>query len=76
MPLDEENLVQYTTPFRCPECGEHTFQTDKRPDSAAAFEEAECTNCGHALTADEIQAQAPTLPPDALRAMLTKYQGG
>lgn len=76
MPLDYENLMQYTTPFRCPECGEHTFQTNRRPDSFAAFDEAECTNCGHALTIEEINAQAPNLSLGAIQAMLAKYSGG
>ncbi len=76
MPLNYEKLVQYATPFRCPECGEHTFQTDKRPESSVAFDEAECTNCGHVLTIEEIQTQAPTLPSGAIEAMLAKYRDG
>lgn len=67
--MDYENLVQYKTPFSCPECGDHTFQTDKTPESPLDFLEAECTNCGHALTIEEIQTQAATLPPGAAAAM-------
>ncbi len=62
MPLDYENMLQYTTPIHCPDCGEHTFQTDRKPDSPSALVEAECTNCGHALTQDEIESQVATLP--------------
>lgn len=76
MPIDYENMMQYKTPFRCPECGEHTFQTDAMPDSPAAFLEAECTNCGHALTEEEILVQVPALTPDAIHAMMSKYRTG
>ncbi len=76
MPIDYENMLQYTVPFRCPECGQHTFQTDRRPDSPGAFAEAECTNCGHALTIEEIERQVTALPPGAIQAMVAKYQGG
>ena len=50
MPIDYDNMLRYTTPFRCPECGEHTFQTDTRPSSPSALLDADCTNCAHALT--------------------------
>ncbi len=73
MPIDYENMLQYTTPFRCPECGEHTFQTDRKPDSPAALVEAECTNCGHALSIEEIASQVATLPPAAIHGIVTKY---
>lgn len=73
MPIDYENMVQYATPFHCPECGEHTFQTDSRPDSATAFLDAECTNCGHALTLEEIASQDARLTPNAFEMMLAKY---
>ncbi len=76
MPIDYEKMLQYTTPFRCPECGEHTFQTDAKPSSPSALIDAECTNCGHALTGGEIQAQVSTLPSTAIQAMVAKYQGG
>jgi transcription elongation factor Elf1 len=76
MPIDYENIVQYKTPFRCPDCGEHTFQTDKTPNSPEALVEAECTNCGHALTMEEIETQAGTLSPGVIAAMVAKYQGG
>ncbi len=70
MPIDYENMLQYTTPFRCPECGEHIFQTDRKPDSPAALVDAECTNCGHALTREEIEAQVATLPPGAMETIV------
>lgn len=73
MPIDYENMQQYTTPFRCPECGQNTFQTDAVPRSPSALIEAECTNCGHALTAGEIAAQEATVPPAAIQAMVLKY---
>lgn len=76
MPIDYENMLQYTTPFRCPDCGEHTFQTDAEPTSPAALIDAECTNCGHALTKEEIDVQVATLPPGAIQAMAAKYRGG
>ena len=76
MPIDYENMLQYTTPFRCPECGEHTFQTDRTPNSPAALVEAECTSCGHALTIEESERQGATLPRGAIDAMVAKYQGG
>ncbi len=75
VPIDYENILQYTTPFRCPECGEPTFQTDRKPDSPSALVEAECTNCGHALTIEEIQTQVATLAPGAIDAIVAKYQG-
>jgi hypothetical protein len=37
MPLDYEKVMQYTTPFNCPECGEHIFQTDAALRSALDF---------------------------------------
>ncbi len=74
MPIDYENMLQYTTPFRCPECSEHTFQTDAKLSSPSALIEAECTNCGHALTREEIDAQVATLPPDAIQAMVAKLR--
>ncbi len=74
--IDYENMVQYTVPFRCPECGEHTFQTDRKPDGSGAFVEAECTNCGHALTTEEIETQQASLAPGAIEAMVAKYRGG
>ena len=70
MPIDYENMLQYTTPFCCPECGEQTFQTDARPTSPSALVDAECTNCGHPLTREEIEAQVATLPPGALQTMI------
>lgn len=73
--MDDENVVQYATPFRCPECGERTFQTDQTPDSPEAFVEAECTNCGHALTVEEIEGQAGVLSSGAVAAMMAKYRG-
>ncbi len=76
MPIDYENMLQYSVPFRCPECGERTFQTDRMPDSPAALVEAECTNCGHALTIEEIEGQAATLSADVIHAMVAKYRGG
>ncbi len=75
MPIDYDKMLQYTTPFRCPECGEHTFQTDATPSSPAALIDAECTSCGHALTKEEVEAQLTTLPPGAIQAMVTRYQG-
>ena len=75
MPIDYENMLQYTLPFRCPECAEHTFQTDRKPDSPVAFVDAECTNCGHALTIEEIETQVAALPSGAIQAMVAKYQG-
>ena len=68
MPIDYENMLQHTTPFRCPECGQHTFQTDAELTSPSALIDAECTSCGHALTKQEIEAQVATLPPDAHKA--------
>jgi len=41
MPIDYEKMLQYTTPFRCPECGEQTFETDASLDSAASLVESE-----------------------------------
>ena len=70
MPIDYENMWQHTTPFRCPECGEHTFQTDAVLRSPSDLVEAECTNCGHPLTEEEIAAQVPGIAPEALRSML------
>jgi transcription elongation factor Elf1 len=63
MPLDYENLTQYKTPFNCPECGEHVFQTDAVLRSAFDFIEAECTNCGYALTREAISSQMKTIAP-------------
>ncbi len=74
MPIDYENMVQYTLPFRCPECGEHTFQTDAVPRVPSDLVEAECTNCGHPLTEQEIAAQVATIPPEAINAMLARYK--
>ncbi len=76
MPIDYENMLQYTVPFRCPECGQQTFQTDRRPESPASLEEAECTNCGHALTMEEIDTQSATLLPGAIQGMVGKYRDG
>lgn len=73
MPIDYENMLQYSTPFRCPECGQQTFQTDALPSSPSALVDAECTNCGHALTADEIAAQVPSIPPAAIAQMIARY---
>ncbi len=70
MPLDYENLTQYKTLLRCPECSEHIFQTDAQPTSALAFVEAECTNCGHALTAEEIGHQMQGISPEAFNRAL------
>ena len=70
MPIDYENMLQYTTPFRCPDCGEHTFQTDAVFRSPSSLVEAECTNCGHPLTGEEIAAQVSSIPPDKMKAML------
>lgn len=61
MSLDYENLTQRKTPFRCPECGEQTFQTDRELRTPHDLVEAECTNCGHPLTGDEIALQLPTI---------------
>ncbi len=72
VPIDYENMSQYTTPFRCPECGEQTFQTDASLTSPAALVEAECTNCGHPLTAEEIDEQVSRIPPAAILAMIAK----
>ena len=64
MPLDYENLTQYKTPLSCPECGQRIFQTDAQPTTPSAFIEAECTSCGHALTEEEIDAQAQGMSPE------------
>ncbi|HVG26073.1 MAG TPA: hypothetical protein VM865_00600 [Acidobacteriaceae bacterium] len=56
--MDQENLTQYKTTLSCPECGEHTFQTDAPSPSGLDFVDAECTNCGHPLSAAEILAQS------------------
>lgn len=75
MPIDYEKMLQHTTPFRCPECGEHTFQTDAVLRSPSDLVEAECTNCGHPLTEEEIAAQVATIPSAAINAMLAGYKG-
>lgn len=75
MSIDYERMLQYTTPFRCPECGAHTFQTDAVLCSPFDFVEAECTSCGHALTREEIDSQLAAIPAQAIGAMLARYKG-
>ncbi|AXC12718.1 hypothetical protein ACPOL_3431 [Acidisarcina polymorpha] len=72
MPPDYENLWQYKAPFSYPDCGEHTFQTDAKLNSKFSFIEAECTNCGHPLTREEIVAQMPGISPTAMQAALAQ----
>jgi transcription elongation factor Elf1 len=74
MPIDYEKMLQYTTPFRCPDCEEQTFQTDASIGSAAALVEAECTNCGHPLTVEEIADQESKIPPAAIQEMVAKFR--
>jgi DNA polymerase III alpha subunit (gram-positive type) len=68
--MDGEALLQYRLPLTCPECGEHTFQTDAGPKSELDLVGAECTNCGHALTSTDIATQAISIPPEAFRKAL------
>ena len=74
MPLDYENLMQYKTPFSCPECEQQTFQTDAALRSEFDFIEAECTNCGHPLTKEEIVLQMRLISPAKLQKTLAQYR--
>ena len=62
--------MQYSTPFTCPECTEHTFETEAELHSQNDLAGSTCTNCGHELTPQEITAQASTLPASAISKML------
>ncbi|MBB5060482.1 transcription elongation factor Elf1 [Granulicella aggregans] len=72
MPIDYERMLQYKTPLRCPDCGEQTFQTDAVLLSPSNLVEAECTNCGHPLTEEEIASQVSSITLGALKDMLAQ----
>jgi len=46
--------MQYTTPFSCPDCGEHTFETEADLRSERDLIDANCINCGYALSEEDI----------------------
>ncbi len=62
--------MQYATPFTCPDCSEHTFETEAELFSEHDFTGSSCTNCGHELTDEEINLQGKTLPAGAIPKML------
>ena len=62
--------MQYATPFTCPECSEHTFETEAELASEYSLADSTCTNCGHVLTREEIASQAKALLPGAIPKML------
>jgi transcription elongation factor Elf1 len=53
---------QHRTPFTCPDCQEHTFETEAEILSEQDFAGAECTNCGHMLMEDEIAHEMESIP--------------
>ena len=73
--MEDASPFQYKTPFRCPECGEHVFQTDAVLRSEFDFLGAECTNCGHALTREEIETQKGGISSSAMDAVLAQNKG-
>ena len=64
--------MQYTTPFTCPDCSEHTFETEAELESEKDLTTATCTNCGHQLTEEEIASQAEALPSGTIQKMLAE----
>ena len=62
--------VQYITPFTCPDCNEHIFETDSAITSEDDLINATCTGCGHLFELQEIEAQAEALPDGAIPKML------
>ncbi len=75
--------MQYTTPFTCPDCGEHTFETEIEPlSSEEDLVGATCTNCGHELMEGEIANEVSRVPSSAVQKMVSdaevlfkKYSG-
>jgi len=65
-------MWQYKTLFACPECGEHYFQTDEEIRTGPDFNNAECTNCGFALSEQEIARQMQSIPPTDLQRLFTR----
>lgn len=62
--------TQHKTPFTCPDCQEHTFETEAEILSEQDFVGAECTNCGHMLMEDEIAHQMESIPSVAVQDMV------
>lgn len=65
--------VQYSTPFSCPDCSEHTFETEAELESEKDLANSTCTNCGHVLESAEIAAQAKALPAGAIEKMIGQF---
>ncbi len=62
--------MQYLTPFNCPECGDHTFETEEPIETAMDFAESHCANCGHELSETEIVTESKSIPESAIELML------
>jgi transcription initiation factor IIE alpha subunit len=62
--------MQYLTPFTCPKCGEHTFETGESIETAMDLAGSRCSNCGHVLTEKEILAELKTIPESTIEVML------
>ena len=45
-------------PFTCPRCQGEKFKVPSKVKSLEDFYGATCTNCGHAMTEDEVKKQA------------------
>jgi DNA-directed RNA polymerase subunit RPC12/RpoP len=45
-------------PFACPECDHGILKSASEPRPDGDLPDTICSNCGHAITEDEIRAQA------------------
>lgn len=56
--------------FVCKNCGSETFKTTSEPESLDDFDGAICTNCGTALSTDDIKGQAVKIAEKTIRDAL------
>ncbi len=58
----------------CPKCGNKTFRATAQPEGIDDLKGAVCTNCGYAITEDDIKAQAVDIATSRIQDMLKKFK--